>query len=52
VLINFGDGTALQTIKDEIFHSYSKSWNYTVELSSKGINYEPVSVKLKVIINY
>jgi len=51
VLINFGDGTAIQTIKDEIFHSYSKSGNYTVELSSKGFNNEPVSVKLEVIIN-
>ncbi|MDP3445184.1 MAG: peptidoglycan DD-metalloendopeptidase family protein, partial [Ignavibacteria bacterium] len=51
VLINFGDGTAIQTIKDEIFHSYTKSGNYTVELSSIGFNDEPVSVKLELIVN-
>lgn len=51
VSINFGDGTEIQTMKSEISHSYAKSRNYTVELFSKGINNEPVSVKLEVIVN-
>jgi len=51
VLINFGDGTPVKTIRDEILHSYGKSGNYTVELTSRGINNEPVSVKLEVIID-
>lgn len=51
VRINFGDGTAVQTIRDEILHSYTKSGNYTVELTSRGINNEAVSVKLEVIID-
>jgi murein DD-endopeptidase MepM/ murein hydrolase activator NlpD len=51
MFIDFGDGTVVHTIKEEIYHSYNKSGNYTVELSSKGINNEPVSVKLEVIIN-
>lgn len=51
VSIDFGDGTAIQPMKNEISHSYSKSGSYTVELSSKGANNEPVSVKLEVIVN-
>ena len=51
VLINFGDGTPIQTMVNSIFHTYSKSGNYTVELSSKGLNNEPVSVKLEVVVS-
>ncbi|MBK9391926.1 MAG: PKD domain-containing protein [Bacteroidetes bacterium] len=51
VKINFGDGTAVQTMRDEIKHSYNKSGNYTVELSSQGSNNEPVSVKMEVIVD-
>ncbi len=51
VKINFGDGTALQTIRDEIKHSYKKSGNYTVELSSQGTNNEPVSVQMEVVVD-
>lgn len=51
VSIDFGDGTPVQTIKDEILHSYNQKGNYTVELSSIGVNNEPVSVKLEVIVN-
>lgn len=50
VKINYGDGTAVQTMRDEIKHSYNKSGNYTVELSSQGNNNEPVSVKIEVIV--
>jgi len=51
VSINFGDGTPIKTIIDGISHSYSKSGSYTVELSSKGVNNEPASVKLEVIVD-
>lgn len=51
VLINFGDGTPIQTITTGIYHSYTKSGNYTVELTSKGANNEPVSVKLEVTVD-
>jgi murein DD-endopeptidase MepM/ murein hydrolase activator NlpD len=51
VHIIFGDGSAVQTIKEEIRHSYSKSGSYTVELTSTGFNKEPISVKMEVIIN-
>lgn len=50
VKINYGDGTAVQIIRDEIKHSYNKSGNFTVELSSLGRNNEPVSVKMEVIV--
>jgi hypothetical protein len=51
VKINYGDGTAVQTISNEIKHSFNKRGNYTVELSSQGINNEPVSVKMEVIVD-
>lgn len=51
VLIDFGDGTPIQTVTTGINHSFSKSGNYTVELTSKGANNEPVSVKLEVIVD-
>ena len=51
VKINYGDGTDIQIIRDEIIHSYNKSGIYTVELSSRGSNNEPVSVKMEVIVD-
>jgi len=51
VKIDFGDGTAAQTIKEEIKHSYDHSGNYIVELSSRGPANEPVSVKLEVVVD-
>jgi hypothetical protein len=51
VKIDFGDGTTIQTIMEEIRHSYKKSGNYTAELISQGVNNEPVSVKMEVIID-
>jgi hypothetical protein len=50
VKINYGDGTDAQIIRDEIKHSYNKSGNYTVELSSFDSNNETVSVKMEVVI--
>jgi len=50
VVIDFGDGTAAAKIDNEIHHAYGKAGNYTVELSSRGINNEVVSVKLEVIV--
>jgi hypothetical protein len=52
VMINFGDGSPIQPITTGIYHSYSESGNYTVELTSRGINNEPISVKLEVIIDH
>lgn len=50
VSIDFGDGTPIQTITTGIYHSYSETGNYTVVLTSKGTNNEPVSVKLEVVV--
>jgi hypothetical protein len=41
---------AAAKIDNEIHHAYGKAGNYTVELSSRGINNEVVSVKLEVIV--
>jgi murein DD-endopeptidase MepM/ murein hydrolase activator NlpD len=51
VSIDFGDGSPIQTITTGIYHSYSESGNYTVVLTSKGANNEPVTVKLEVIVD-
>jgi murein DD-endopeptidase MepM/ murein hydrolase activator NlpD len=50
VKIDFDDGSPVQTINKELKHSYSKSGNYSVELTSQGINNEPVTLKLEVIV--
>jgi hypothetical protein len=51
VHIDFGDGTPVQIMKDQISHSFSKSGNYTIVISSTGKGKEPVSAKLEVVIN-
>jgi hypothetical protein len=51
VRIDFGDGSSIQTIREEIKHSFSKSGRYTVELTSQGVGNEPVSVKLEVVVD-
>lgn len=50
VMIEFGDGTAARKMGEETVHSYSRSGNYTVELSSTGTDGAPVIVKLEVVV--
>lgn len=48
VTIDFGDGTATQTIDRALTHSYTEKGNYTVSLSSTDKQNNPVSIKLEV----
>ncbi len=50
VMVNFGDGSAVQPIQDELVHTYGQPGIYTVTFSSQGPEQEPVTVKLKVAV--
>jgi murein DD-endopeptidase MepM/ murein hydrolase activator NlpD len=50
VIINFGDGTPLQEIGDELTHRYASPGRYVVTLSSSGKMKEPVTVKMEVVV--
>ena len=48
VTIDFGDGSAAETIGRELTHTYKNKGNYTVTLSSRDKGGNPVTVKLEV----
>jgi len=50
VTVNFGDGSAPQPVRGEATHAYSRPGTYTVTFSGKGPGEEPVTVRLRVVV--
>jgi len=49
-LIDFGDGSPPQTIRAECVHSYDRAGTYTARLDSRGPGDEPVTLKMRVVV--
>ena len=50
VTIDFGDGSAPQPVRAEATHAYDKPGAYAVTFSGKGPRNEPVTVKVRVVV--
>jgi PKD repeat protein len=50
VLINFGDGSSEAIIDKEISHVFRSKGRYVVALSSTGSNFEPLNIKMEVVV--
>lgn len=50
VIINFGDGSEERVIKRECTHVYDKSGFYTITMSTKGPELEPINVKMRIVV--
>lgn len=50
VSVDFGDGSPLQPAEPEMTHRYQKPGLYTVTIAAKGSGGEPVTVKMKVVV--
>ncbi len=48
--IDFGDGSALESFGSETRHKYATPGIYTVTVTSRGPGDEPVTVKLRVVV--
>ena len=50
VSIDFGDGSAPQVFPPETLHAYRRSGLYTVSVTGRGVNGDPLTVRLRVIV--
>jgi murein DD-endopeptidase MepM/ murein hydrolase activator NlpD len=50
VVLDFGDGSEPQPVRAEATHKYENAGTYTVALSGKGPGDEPVTVRLRVVV--
>lgn len=50
ISVDFGDGAPSQAVEDAISHSYAQPGIYTVTFSATGPADEPVTVKMRVVV--
>ena len=50
VSIDFGDGSDIKTVDEEIYHIYKVKGRYVVTLSSNSLNGNPITVKMEVVV--